>query len=678
MRRSSKPTSAPTPDSPPAETANRASANRLDHFALGPFVLGVALLSYAALRAWLLSFTWDEAYSYLQFVRRPLTFASLGLAPPFHRMSANNHFLATWLMILCDRLIGPSEWALRLPSLLALALYLRFAARLGQRIPDPLPRLALFVALTAHPYLLDFFSLARGYGLASAFALGSLEALLCAFEQPAARGPALRSLLYAALAAWAHMTMLLHLAALGLVLALAQTALPEPPSIRSGPRLRAWARRSASIAALTGAVLLPLAYLAFHWKQAGALFFGGREGFWKDTILSLAESLLYGQYSGPTSRLLVASLGVAIVFAAGARALCLATTSPNPRAAFPSVLFVLLLLESAGGALQHEILGTPYLQSRTAISLFLLAATLVAWTLAAERTFPRLARATLVSLACVLLIHLVRSANLSSVHDWKFDAETRTMLADLNEARPPTPPAGLPSLTLGVPLWFVPSANYYRVTRGLDWLSPVRALEVTNRLHDFFYLDPASARKFPRELLVPLRAYPLTGNVLAQSSAPPAAFRTVARAELDFELTGAADPLRTEDRAHSGTASGHLRTTDEFGPAFRHQLSAPGPYKAGYSLWIYAPRPRQADVLMLLTLENKTGVYWRRVATLLDFVGRTPGWYRAALTEPLPDEAGIGDTISAYLWNPNAHEVFVDDLCFVLARYEEPPATREP
>ena len=64
---------------------------------------------------------------------------------------------------------GDSPFALRLPNILAHGLYLFFTAKivlLHKR--NALINLSLFILLNAHPYLLDFFSLARGYGLAIA------------------------------------------------------------------------------------------------------------------------------------------------------------------------------------------------------------------------------------------------------------------------------------------------------------------------------------------------------------------------------------------------------------------------------------------------------------------------------------------------------------------------------
>ena len=91
----------------------------------------------------------------------------------FH--SANNHILNSWLMKCSASLFGVYEWSLRLPNVLAFALY--YLAGIGVIRQLSLPhnwRFMGLVLLVVHPYVLDFFSLCRGYGLALSFQMLSL------------------------------------------------------------------------------------------------------------------------------------------------------------------------------------------------------------------------------------------------------------------------------------------------------------------------------------------------------------------------------------------------------------------------------------------------------------------------------------------------------------------------
>lgn len=141
--------------------------------------LSLFLFAYVAVRAARLAFTYDEATTYLD------TIASGPLAA-FTFDSANNHFLNSLLTKLVS-LAGSSEFILRLPNLLAFAVYLFFSFLILDRfIKRPAIRLAGFILLVANPYTLDFFSLCRGYGLSLAFLMASLYYFF-AFQERATR-----------------------------------------------------------------------------------------------------------------------------------------------------------------------------------------------------------------------------------------------------------------------------------------------------------------------------------------------------------------------------------------------------------------------------------------------------------------------------------------------------------
>jgi hypothetical protein len=105
------------------------------------------------------SITYDEAVTWLAFVRRP--FAEI-----FTSFTANNHVLFTVLAWLATRGLGVDELTLRIPSLVAGFAFFAIASALaqatcGQRGVYP----AVIAALVLNPFVLDFMVVARGYGL---------------------------------------------------------------------------------------------------------------------------------------------------------------------------------------------------------------------------------------------------------------------------------------------------------------------------------------------------------------------------------------------------------------------------------------------------------------------------------------------------------------------------------
>jgi 4-amino-4-deoxy-L-arabinose transferase-like glycosyltransferase len=110
-------------------------------------------------RATTQSLTIDEAFSY-----------NLYFSKPVHELltyyDANNHVLYTVLAKIAIGLFGNAEWVLRLPSLIGALLYLIVVYRLcWLLVPDRLLAFAGVALLSLNPYLLDFLSAARGYGL---------------------------------------------------------------------------------------------------------------------------------------------------------------------------------------------------------------------------------------------------------------------------------------------------------------------------------------------------------------------------------------------------------------------------------------------------------------------------------------------------------------------------------
>ncbi len=109
------------------------------------------------------SITHDEALTYETFVAQSWDAV-------FHTYDANHHVLHTILCKLSTGLFGLSEFALRLPSLLGGLLFLYVAFCFGEELfgKSWIQPLAVAV-LCLNPYLLDFLSAARGYGMAIGF-----------------------------------------------------------------------------------------------------------------------------------------------------------------------------------------------------------------------------------------------------------------------------------------------------------------------------------------------------------------------------------------------------------------------------------------------------------------------------------------------------------------------------
>jgi len=316
--------------------------------------LALCFLALAAYKAYFLAFTHDESLSYLDYVIGRNSWEVIRFA---HHASANNHPLNSLLMKGCYSLFGAAEWALRLPNLLAAAVF----AYAIWRLLRALPRLSLplfFLGgswLLGQAYFNDFFSLARGYGLSYGFfllAFAQLYLLKSSLKGLAA------ALLLACLSVYANFSQLIPLLAL-----LASYTLYL---LLFGPN------RKAHLFAQLGLMLLGLLGLgaAIAGPISGLierkeLYFGGEKGLLQDTIGSLAKHQLQGLGLEQYSFLLCYAYPLLLLLGLLFLVLKRKENSPIYRLIFMSSL--LLSLMSIGHILAHKLFGVRFLIDRTAL-----------------------------------------------------------------------------------------------------------------------------------------------------------------------------------------------------------------------------------------------------------------------------------------------------------------------
>lgn len=124
--------------------------------------------------------TWDESLTYMQFVKQIFLDSnsvkegfSIFLERTHHWCAANNHLLNTlgmgFMAFISRRTLGYShEILLRMPVFLSFLLYVGTALYMYRRKFLKLPGMVL---LLSADYVLDFFSVMRGYGIAASLVL---------------------------------------------------------------------------------------------------------------------------------------------------------------------------------------------------------------------------------------------------------------------------------------------------------------------------------------------------------------------------------------------------------------------------------------------------------------------------------------------------------------------------
>ena len=470
-----------------------------------------ALLAASVYRAATYSFTGDESLSYAGFSWAPIW-----------TDDANNHLLNTWLMRCCSALLGDSELSLRLPNLFAHLVYLASMLALLRRFEHTALLLAGFVLFNLNPFLLDFFTLARGYGLASAFTALSLYLLARTFEAKKRGADFVRVVFLTA--ACGALAVLSNYAFLNfflpLMLACAWLLLTDT-MLRRFERGRLTA--AAALFVACGGFLSFVLSELFRLRRIGALYAGGHEGFVADTVISLARASLYSvSYTHVTER--VVSAFVVVLFAA------LVLLGLGLFVSRREVtLFVLLLLMLASAVTlplaQNRILGTLFPLDRAALfylplyAAVLLSAANMLWRLSSRRWARAAALVLPVVLAALLLWHFQRSFNTHLCYLWWYDAHDKEVIQLIERDHGQHFTGRVVRLANS---WMMePSLNFYRHTRNLTWLEPVSRKPPAEAGGHYVYAFASDVKGLAENGYSVLATYPDTQTVLLRANRTP-------------------------------------------------------------------------------------------------------------------------------------------------------------
>ena len=489
--------------------------------------VGALFLLYAVLRAAALPILFDEAFTYLSFVREPLgsLLNPLGSERP---IDANNHILNTLLVKACVGLFGTSEFVFRIPNLAALASYLIFVWMLLRRTSRTLPPLAGFILICANPFLLDLFSVARGYGLSLGLLLPALYLLVVALEvdSPSREREILIFLLLSAATLASYLLLNVYAAALVVWLAVDAIRLSgkRARASESGRVISDLLRRNTPALLISAGLAAAVAPVIFALRQAGGFYWGGVSGFWPDTVRSLVRATLYrAPYAAATEPLFLG------LVAAAAAIIALVCCFPFLWRTEPTRMRVLTGISAVTGLsvivslLEHALLGVKFPIDRMGtflVPLFLISLWLAldAASGAARPLLRSAARVAVLILAAACLAHIGRVGGVRVSYLWQYDLDTPEMLRDLARLRL-RPAAPADHVRLGITPFLTPGIDYYRVVQSLTWLAPMNQSGPWGD-YDFIYIQPFLQTQAVSRGYRILRSYPRTGSLLCAPPSP--------------------------------------------------------------------------------------------------------------------------------------------------------------
>ena len=240
-------------------------------------------LTFATLRAARVPLTYDEAASYIRYIDSsvPSVFDT-GPLSVFDFEVATNHFLNTLFTKACSLVAGNSEFVLRLPNLFGYALFMAFSLLILQRAVRPAFATGGFLLLNLNPYVLDFFTLSRGYGLSLGFLMGGMfyvfRFLDRLTEGESGNREASSAMAFACAAVMSNFALLnVWLAIFGVLLvafalrhaSLSEARIPDPASRIPAASTRSWPSRTLR---LSVAVLFAGLVFSQDWRLSSSLY----------------------------------------------------------------------------------------------------------------------------------------------------------------------------------------------------------------------------------------------------------------------------------------------------------------------------------------------------------------------------------------------------------------------
>lgn len=480
-------------------------------------LLALALMMFLAavnlFRAATQSITADEAFTYNHFA---------GGDEPLRVYDANNHVLFTWLARLSVGIFGPSELSLRLPSVLGGWLYFAGVYRLASLLfAEGWLFLLAAASLTLNPFVLDFLSAARGYGLAMAFFIWAIYELARGMQEedlPAARVH--RAAIWLALAAASNLTLGPPAAALGATFSLLAVWRWPPLACRLS-----WLARHLVLPC----ALLAIAILALPLRTATrANFYAG-----VDSLRQTLQGLVFYSFchARPEAPSYLATLlwdwshwFVPGVFGLVALACVVLMTRAAQRGLIglrPAERVLLL----AGGtawltlgllAAAYRGFGLKYPVDRTAvywIPLFTLLCVVGLQAIRPTLVFWLAGPPTCLFLSLAVVQYGLQF-NTRFYAQWRWDASTKHIVNLIRAREASAPRQGV---RVGATWLFEPSLNFYRQRYGLRWLERVTR-DGPRGQFDYYVLHGEDRSLLGELQLVVLHDDAFSGTVLA---APP-------------------------------------------------------------------------------------------------------------------------------------------------------------
>ena len=382
-------------------------------------------------------------------------------------------------------LFGNSELALRLPNLLAMLLFMVYTFLIFRK-SNRWMAISIFAVLGSNWVLLDLFAVARGYGLSFGFMMMALFHFIESFYQDKNKNLILFHVA-ALLASMSNFTLLTFYATLMCVYQVMQF---------TDVYLLKKQRFNIFIENKLNAIMLFFSALALYEPVRRVmgnnnLDFGGKSGFYADTIKSLVSNSLHNFHPSPMGFTILKALYTVFVLAALFLFVKVIINKEQEEFDQHKGLFIttlILIIISIAIVSSHFLLGTDYPIAR--FSVYLYPAFAVHFGLLMHYLILKGATKAVVPLSLLLgigsLAGFAKGVDLKACGEWDYDKETKSAALALIQYHDEHF-SDQKDVKVGINWIFEPSLNYYRISRELDWMQPLDRDGFDNG-DDYFYV----------------------------------------------------------------------------------------------------------------------------------------------------------------------------------------------
>ena len=381
---------------------------------------GLILLFLIAKEAFVIPLTHDEL-STIDYSQKSL-FDIITYADPV----PNNHILNTLLLKLNIAIFGELLFTDRIHNVLSFILFYFFSVKSAFLLfKDNWLRFCFVALLSLQPYLLDFFSVTRGYGLSVAFQMVSIFYFYRRLREGNEKD-LWYSVIFGAIGVYANFTLLNYYMPLVFLLGIHTVVI----NYKSDKKKTI---RPFMILGGVSIILGLLCYLPFSkMLETKQFVYWGTSGFFSDTVKPLIISLRAGtEYFGWTNDTIYGLVLGFIIVICGAGILLIKRIGNKT---FLTYSFLLLISTILYNHVQFWLAGVPFLNARTALFLIPLVSIVVCYGLevitCTNRMVGLLLTVFVISLSCQ---HFVRGFNGLATYEWYNDADTYVVLKDIEK-----------------------------------------------------------------------------------------------------------------------------------------------------------------------------------------------------------------------------------------------------